>query len=301
MGRPPPLSWIVDPDQVGRKQRDLSLDKPGCRLDRNERTLNLEPFLTPLLALQARFHKYSFSNTVLIFGQHPTATRVAGFRTWRHLGRQVQRGQRAIWILAPVVTRRVDEQPDATELEPLTRTVVAFRAVPVFAEDQTSGEPLPEVCRRLSGDDPGGLYEALVQVAHDVGFSVADHAFDSETSGDCSPQLRRIRVEERLAAAHRVKTLVHELAHGLLHGEPAERGLMELEAESVAFVVCHVLGIASDDWTFGYISNWSGGGEAAITAIKSIGGRIQRTADQMLSALDQEEPGRNERVSAAEP
>jgi hypothetical protein len=194
------------------------------------------------LAMQARFHNYSFANTVLIFGQHPTATRVAGFRTWRRLGRQVQRGQQAIWILAPVVTRRVDDQPDATDLESPTRTVLAFRAIPVFAEDQTSGEPLPEVCRRLSGDDPRGLYEALVQVAHNVGFSVADHAFDSETNGDCSPELRRIRVEQRLAPAHRVKTLVHELAHGLLHGVPVERGLMELEAESVAFVVCHAVG-----------------------------------------------------------
>jgi hypothetical protein len=139
--------------------------------------------------MQARFHKYSFSNTMLILGQRPTATRVAGFRTWQQLGRHVQRGQQAIWILAPVVTRPIDEQPDATELEPPTRRVLVFRAVPVFAEDQTSGTPLPEVCRRLTGDDPRGLYEALVQVGHDVGFSVADHAFDSETNGDCSPEL----------------------------------------------------------------------------------------------------------------
>jgi hypothetical protein len=158
------------------------------------------------LTMQARFHKYSFSNTVLILAQRPTATRVTGFRTWRQLGRHVQRGQRAIWILAPVVTRRADDRPDATDLERPTRTVVAFRAVPVFAEDQTSGEPLPEVCRRLSGEDPHGLYEALVQVARDVGFSVADHAFDGETNGDCSPQLHQIRIEERLAPAHRAKT-----------------------------------------------------------------------------------------------
>jgi hypothetical protein len=253
------------------------------------------------LVVQARFHRYSFSNSVLIFAQHPSATRVAGFRTWRQLGRQVQRGQQAIWILAPV-TRRVQERADATDLEPPTRTVVAFRAVPVFAEDQTSGAALPEVCRRLSGDDPHGLYAALVEVAHSIGFSVADHAFEGETNGSCSPQLRRIRVEERLSPAHRVKTLAHELAHALLHSElTAERGLMELEAESVAFVVCDALGIASDDWTFGYVMGWSGGGEAAIATIKTVGGRIQRTGDRILSALDQEEPGRLDRASAAEP
>jgi hypothetical protein len=154
------------------------------------------------LAMQARFHKYSFSNTVLILAQHPTATRVAGFRTWRQLGRQVQRGQQAIWILAPV-TRRLNDQCEDIDRVPLARTVVAFRAVPVFAEDQTSGEPLPEVCHRLSGEDPRGLYEALVQVAHEVGFSVADHAFDGETNGDCSPVLRQIRVEARAAGRRR--------------------------------------------------------------------------------------------------
>jgi hypothetical protein len=77
------------------------------------------------------------------------------------------------------------------------------------------------VCHRLSGGDPDGLYEALVYVAHEVGFSVADYAFDGETNGDCSPVLRQIRVEARLAPAHRVKTLAHELAHALL--QPSRR------------------------------------------------------------------------------
>ncbi|MBV9581332.1 MAG: ImmA/IrrE family metallo-endopeptidase, partial [Chloroflexi bacterium] len=79
-------------------------------------------------------------------------------------------------------------------------------------------------------------------------------------NGDCSPALRRIRVSVNLAPSHRIKTLAHELAHALLHGQPMERGLMELEAESVAFVVCDALGIASDDWSFGYVTTWSGGG-----------------------------------------
>ena len=83
------------------------------------------------LAMQARFHKYSFSNTVLILAQHPTATRVAGFRTWRQVGRQVQRGQQAIWILAPV-TRRLSDESEDIDPAPLARTVVAFRAVPVL-------------------------------------------------------------------------------------------------------------------------------------------------------------------------
>jgi len=59
-----------------------------------------------------------------------------------------------------------------------------------------------------------------------------------------------------------------------------------LEAESVAYVVCDALGIQSDDWTFGYVAGWAGGGDEAIAAIKAVGTRIQRTADRILSGLE---------------
>jgi hypothetical protein len=75
-----------------------------------------------------------------------------------------------------------------------------------------------------------------------------------------------------LAPAHRAKTLAHELAHALLHEDSdAECGLKELEAESVAFVVCDVLGIQAGDWTFGYIAGWAARGDAALAAIKAAG------------------------------
>ncbi len=61
---------------------------------------------------------------------------------------------------------------------------------------------------------------------------------------------------------------------------------MELEAESVAFIVCDALAIQSDAWSFGYVAGWSGGGDQAIAAIKSAGTRIQRAADRILTALD---------------
>ncbi len=54
------------------------------------------------LAVQGRFHRYSFSNALLICAQDPGATRVAGFATWKKLGRSVRKGERAIWILAPM-------------------------------------------------------------------------------------------------------------------------------------------------------------------------------------------------------
>ena len=55
------------------------------------------------LKAQARFHRYSFSNTILIMCQRSTASRVAGFHTWRRLGRVVRRGEIALWIMAEPV------------------------------------------------------------------------------------------------------------------------------------------------------------------------------------------------------
>jgi len=237
------------------------------------------------LGVQARFHRYSFANTVLILVQQPAATRVAGFGAWRRLARVVRRGERAIWILAPV-TRRVAADDTAEAPERASRVVTAFRPVPVFDQAQTDGDPLPEVCTRLTGDEPSGAYAGLVQVAAAICFTVEDHAFGGETNGDCTHALRRIRVRPDLAPAHRVKTLCHELAHALLHADATDRPLAELEAESVAFIVCDVLGIDTGAWSFGYVATWSGGRDQAIAAIKAAGARIQRTADRILSALE---------------
>jgi len=248
---------------------------------------------TTWLRVQARFHRYSFSNALLVALQCPGASRVTGFHTWRRLGRTVRRGESALWILAPV-TRRVASDDDP---EQSTRVVTAFKPVPVFDISQTTGDDLPEICTRLSGDDPQGAYADLVQVARSIDFTVEDHAFEDETNGDCSHRSRRIRVSTRLQPAHRVKTLCHELGHALLHSEPTNRGLAELEAESVAFIVCDGLGIQSDAWSFGYVASWSGGGDVAIVAIKAAATRIQRTANCILSAPQLEGESVEEPVS----
>ncbi len=102
----------------------------------------------------------------------------------------------------------------------------------------------------------------------------------------CTFSERRIRVEARNDERQQVKTLAHELAHAMLHEHVENRALAELEAESVAFVVCANLGIASDDYSFGYVATWAGGGDEAIAAIKASGGRIQRAAEQILSTVE---------------
>lgn len=241
---------------------------------------------TSWLDVQSRFHRYSFGNCLLIQAQRPDATRVAGFHAWRKLGRNVRRGEKGIWILAPM-TRRVGETEDeAGESTPL-RVLSGFRPVPVFDVAQTDGEPLPaSPVERLRGEAPTAAYESLVAVAHSIGYAVEEDYLPGERNGDCNFVDRVIRVEVVNDEAQQVKTLAHELAHAMLHEGFTDRALAELEAESVAYVVMSALGVPSGQYSFGYLASWGGGGDDAIAAIKTAAQRIQQTADRILGSLE---------------
>src|SRR5580658_8875422 len=70
--------------------------------------------LASYLTAMARFHNYSFGNIVAIARQRPTATRVAGFGTWKEMGRFVKRGEKGIQILAPMIGYR-RRNPEAAQ------------------------------------------------------------------------------------------------------------------------------------------------------------------------------------------
>lgn len=240
------------------------------------------------LTMQSRFHSYSFNNTLLILGQKPEASRVAGFNAWRKLDRFVRKGEKGIWILAPMVYKSDAGEDTRAGNEP-TKVIRGFKAVPVFDVSQTDGAELPEVCVRLEGEDDAGLFARLRSVATSIGFDVEDAKDLGGANGVCIHDEHRISVLANNSPLQRAKTLAHELGHAILHapgdGRPDSRGLMELEAESVAFVVCAATGINSDNYSFGYVATWSSGGDEALAAIKSSGWRIQRTAEQILGAL----------------
>src|SRR5437016_9659381 len=98
--------------------------------------------LTQYLGAMAKFRNYSFGNIMLIARQKPDATNVAGLRTWNSLGRFVRRGEKGIFILAPMVgNKRKDEEATS---EPDSKTngearLYGFRAVYVFDISQTEG------------------------------------------------------------------------------------------------------------------------------------------------------------------
>ena len=244
---------------------------------------------TRWLRVQRRFHHYSWGNSLLILMQRPDATRVAGYHTWKSVGRQVRKGEHGIAILAPIVHRLNVEGEDGTERVVMGQPT-AFRLARVFDVAQTEGEALPEVVSRLKGDDAGSRFAGLVRVGASLGYSVEVSELPGERNGDCTFELKRIRVREGLEPAQSVKTLAHELAHAILHSEAdctgVTRSVAELEAESVAFVVCDDLGLDSSAYSFGYIATWTGCGDAADKAIGASAQRINTAARTILEQLE---------------
>jgi antirestriction protein ArdC len=235
--------------------------------------------LTALLKTMGRFHAYSWHNVCLIASQRPTATRVAGFQTWRTLGRFVRKGEKGIAILAPILRRRDDDQGDDG-----VRAVVGFRAAYVFDIDQTDGDALP-VPQEASGE-PGDLTDRLKQaiLTDGIAFEYCEDlggALGTSSGG-------RIRLLQDLSPAMEFTTLVHEYAHELLHrraDRPASRDTRELEAEAVAFIVSSAIGLETADASRDYIHLYRGDRERLTHSLD----RIQRTASTILAALSTSE------------
>jgi antirestriction protein ArdC len=230
--------------------------------------------LTALLKTMARFHPYSWHNICLIASQRPTATRVAGFHTWRSLGRHVRKGEKGIAILAPILGRR-DREPD----DP-SRVVVGFRAAFVFDVEQTDGDPLPGPSE--ASGDPGGKTASLKAAIQHHGI---DLAYVDDLGGALGTSSGgRIQILNGLPAAMEFTTLIHEFAHELLHRDadrPASRNTRELEAEAVAFVVGTGTGIDTSASSRDYIHLYGGDRESLTQALA----RVQRAASAILRAL----------------
>jgi hypothetical protein len=176
-----------------------ALDKLAALLDEGH-----SDQLTALLKTMARFHKYSWHNVCLIASQRPTATRVAGFQTWRTMGRFVRKGEKGIAILAPIVGRREAESDGDN-----ARAVLGFRAAYVFDVEQTDGEPLAEPGEATG--DPGTKTASLKTAI--LGQGIALESVDDlggalgTSNGGC------IRILNGLSPATEFTTLVHEYAH----------------------------------------------------------------------------------------
>lgn len=245
------------------------------------------------LEVAARFHGYSFANTQLIWAQAQasgfTPTRVTGYRTWRSLGRQVRRGEKGLTILAPIV-RNVAVEGEVPTEEP-ERRLVGFKPVHVFDISQTDGEPLPDTSPVLLEGELPGRWEVIARLISDAGYTLdleADVARLGSANGVTNMTDRHVALKEGLSGAQRFKTGVHELAHIRLHqpdshGSPDCSGIIEVEAESVAYMVCASVGLDSTDYSLPYVASWSGGDIEKVTATAN---RVIGCAHDIIESLE---------------
>ncbi|NLX24229.1 MAG: ImmA/IrrE family metallo-endopeptidase [Phycisphaerae bacterium] len=236
--------------------------------------------LTDYLAMVAKFHQYSFRNIMLIASQRPDACRVAGFNTWRKLGRFVKKGEKGIVIIAPMVFKKQDAESGSDE----EGRRLWFRAAYVFDVSQTDGEPLPEP-GTVSGD-PAGYAERLKAFIAVQGIRL-EYA-DTLGGADGRSHGGRIELLKGLTPAAEFSTLAHELAHEMMHhGEKRDgstRTSRETEAEAVAFVVCRAIGLETSTAAQDYIQFHDGNTETLAAALD----RIQHTAAAIIEAVTEE-------------
>lgn len=215
------------------------------------------------LEFMAHFHDYSFYNTMSIYLHNPTATRVAGFTTWKKLGRRVRKGEKGIPILAPCFVRK-SKQNDEDDVE---KSIAYFKVVYVFDVSQTDGEPLPEAPITASCGDEG-LLPILEQVVAQHGVKLAYKTMRGSHHGTSFGG--RIEVDARLDEGGKVAVILHELAHELLHqnGRSTSRQQEELEAEAVAYVVSSHFGLKTA--SANYLALWDIPTDQITDVFKSI-------------------------------
>jgi hypothetical protein len=240
--------------------------------------------LTNYLTVMSHFHRYSFGNVLEIARQMPTATRVAGFWTWKNLGRSVKAGQKGIRILAPIVgvRRKKDEEARKDITRQNERVLLGFRNAYVFDVSQTDGIELPNL-HEVSGD-PGENIDRLAAFVRSKGIQLVYNEKIAPALG--MSYCGRIAILPGQSKAEEFSTLVHEMAHELLH--KAERRtattktVRETEAEAVAFVVGKAVGLVTGSASTDYIHLYHGNASLLAESLEVI----QQTASVILAALE---------------
>lgn len=212
------------------------------------------------LQFMSKFTSYSFNNTMLIFLQKPNASLVAGYKSWQQKGRQVRKGEKGITILAPCPHKKEIEDENG---EKQTISWTSFRAVSVFDVSQTDGAELPTGCiTMLTGEVEN--YTDLVKKLEEISpVPVGYENIEGGANGYFNTAEKRIAIQEGMSQQQTIKTLIHEISHAILHdrdeGEEkdADRHTREVQAESVAYTVCSMLGLDTSDYSFGYVAGWS--------------------------------------------
>lgn len=259
------------------------------------------------LKTMAKFHNYSFNNTMLIAMQRPDATLVTSYKNWQSMGRQVMKGEKGITIIAPAPYKKMKEKEVLDEnqrpimgsdgkpkTEQVEVTVPHFKAVTVFDIAQTSGEPIQTLAPELltaAVQDFDSFMQAIQKISP---VPIRFDEIDDNANGYYHNADKEIVIKKGLSESQTLKTAIHETVHAKLHdreimeslGVEKDRLTKEVEAESVAYCVCSSFGLDTSDYSFPYIAGWSSSRE--MKEMKASMDVIRKTAGEMIDQLTEE-------------
>jgi len=294
------IDWIES-----RDKRADELHQITDKLEKGVKDVFQSDKYKQFLNVMAKFPRYSVNNTMLIMMQRPDAQLCQSFTGWKQMGRYVKKGEKGISILAPAPYKIEREQTKLDEKgrpvfdadgEPVKEkvevTIRAFKVVKTFDLSQTDGKELPTIgLSELVGNIEG--YPKLLQALQEISpVPVSFELIDGDAKGFYHLEDKKIVVQDGMSEVQTIKTLLHEMAHEKLHdkdnvpeAKDISRNGKEVEAESVAYVVCQHYGINTSDYSFSYVAGWSEGKETP--ELKASLDKIRQTASEFIYQIDQ--------------
>jgi antirestriction protein ArdC len=266
------------------------------------------------LNARRRFANYSWRNVLLIASQHPTATRVAGFRAWLELGYCVTKGSSGIriWARCAPSRKRMQAWRNAgADPDEMPRST--YKLVSVFAQDQVA--PLPPPAKpvpltapiaEITGDSHERLFAGVTRLAEELGYTVCVRD-TGPADGTCNRETREIKIAERLSPNGRLAAGIHELSHALVGADQKAPKLTyaqeELVVESVAFCCCQTVGLDTSANSIPYLASWAE--KASVEVLEQTVELTSRLSDRIEAVLIPQpaalHPAAEQRIDAPQP
>ena len=279
------------------------------RLEQGVKEIFTSERYTEYLNTMSKFHNYSFNNTLLITMQKPEATLVAGYHAWqKKFNRHVKRGEKGIQIIAPAPIR---EEQEIEKIDPVTKEPVIgddgqpeteivemviprFRITTVFDVSQTEGEPIAELeVPELTGSVQ--FYDTFMQALQNISpVPIRMMNVEGEAKGYYHQTEKYIAIKEDMSNVQTMKTGVHEVSHALLHdrevmdaeGVLKDQTTKEVEAESIAYIVCNHFGLDTSEYSFTYIASWCESRD--MKALKASMDTIRKTSAEIIGNIEEQ-------------
>ena len=279
------------------------------RLEQGVKEIFTSERYTEYLNTMSKFHNYSFNNTLLITMQKPEATLVAGYQAWqKKFNRHVKRGEKGIQIIAPAPIR---EKQEIEKIDPVTKEPVIgedgqpeteivemviprFRVTTVFDVSQTEGEPIADLdVPELTGSVQ--FYDTFMQALQNISpVPIRMMNVEGEAKGYYHQTEKYIAIKEDMSNVQTMKTGVHEVSHALLHdrevmdaeGVLKDQTTKEVEAESIAYIVCNHFGLDTSEYSFTYIASWCESRD--MKALKASMDTIRKTSAEIIGNIEEQ-------------